>query len=301
MATLEQIQAKLKKLQAQAEALIATKSQGALKEIRGLMEKYGLTTADIDAYTGGKKRGPKPTSRHTDAVKPSIAQYQDPKTGATWSGRGRAPGWIANAKDRSAFLLNGSAAKSVPVAATKSKAIGNYVRGPQPPKYQDPKSGATWSGRGRTPAWLAGAKDRNKFLIDGVVPSAEASTVAKKPTTKKVAAKMPKVAATEIVRKKSVAKRGTGEAPVAVKSAAMQETKAAKKSVAAKKTVSRNTPATKDIVKNAPSKKMAIPSPQEAVNSAPGGGSFAVGRVRRNAPVVANEIETDLFATMSLS
>ncbi|MFL9929950.1 H-NS family nucleoid-associated regulatory protein [Paraburkholderia sp. RL18-103-BIB-C] len=26
--------------------------------------------------------------------------------------------------------------------------------------YRDPKSGATWSGRGRAPAWLAGAKGR---------------------------------------------------------------------------------------------------------------------------------------------
>lgn len=269
MATLEQIQAKLKKLQAQAEALIATKSQGALKEIRGLMEKYGLTTADIDAYAGGKKRGPKSASKHADAVKTSVAQYQDPKTGATWSGRGRAPGWITNAKDRTAFLLNGNATKSAPAAATKSKAIGNYVRGPQPPKYQDPKSGATWSGRGRTPAWLSGVKDRNKFLIDGVVSSAEASTVAKKPATKKVAAKEPKVAATKIVRKKSVAKRGAVEAPVAVKSDAVQEAVSAKKSVPAKKISSRKTPTKKGIVKNARSKKTPIPSTQEAVNSAP--------------------------------
>ncbi|WP_081868326.1 H-NS family nucleoid-associated regulatory protein [Caballeronia glathei] len=32
------------------------------------------------------------------------------------------------------------------------------------PMYQDPKSGATWSGRGRAPAWIAGKK-REKFSI----------------------------------------------------------------------------------------------------------------------------------------
>ncbi|WP_425428790.1 H-NS family nucleoid-associated regulatory protein [Caballeronia novacaledonica] len=32
-------------------------------------------------------------------------------------------------------------------------------------KYRDPVSGLTWSGRGRTPGWIAG-KDRNEFLID---------------------------------------------------------------------------------------------------------------------------------------
>lgn len=33
-----------------------------------------------------------------------------------------------------------------------------------PSKYLDPNSGATWSGRGKPPAWIAG-KDREQFLI----------------------------------------------------------------------------------------------------------------------------------------
>jgi DNA-binding protein H-NS len=33
------------------------------------------------------------------------------------------------------------------------------------PKYRDPVSGSTWSGRGRAPAWIAD-KDRNEFLVD---------------------------------------------------------------------------------------------------------------------------------------
>ena len=32
------------------------------------------------------------------------------------------------------------------------------------PKYRDPDSGSTWSGRGKPPRWIAG-KDREKFLI----------------------------------------------------------------------------------------------------------------------------------------
>ncbi|MEX3635981.1 H-NS histone family protein [Paraburkholderia sp. BR14320] len=40
-------------------------------------------------------------------------------------------------------------------------------RGGVPPKYRDRASGATWSGRGRAPAWIAGAQDRTKFLING--------------------------------------------------------------------------------------------------------------------------------------
>jgi len=33
-----------------------------------------------------------------------------------------------------------------------------------PAKYRDPATGSTWSGRGRTPAWIAG-KDRSEFLV----------------------------------------------------------------------------------------------------------------------------------------
>ncbi|WP_341313604.1 H-NS family nucleoid-associated regulatory protein [Paraburkholderia sp. IMGN_8] len=35
--------------------------------------------------------------------------------------------------------------------------------GPQPALYRDPKSGATWSSRGRAPGWLANATGRTTF------------------------------------------------------------------------------------------------------------------------------------------
>ncbi|KWE28944.1 H-NS histone family protein [Burkholderia territorii] len=33
------------------------------------------------------------------------------------------------------------------------------------PKYRDPKTGTTWSGRGKPPQWIASAKNRDRFLI----------------------------------------------------------------------------------------------------------------------------------------
>ena len=33
-------------------------------------------------------------------------------------------------------------------------------------RYRDPASGQTWTGRGRPPAWIAAAKNRDEFLID---------------------------------------------------------------------------------------------------------------------------------------
>ncbi|WP_108027059.1 H-NS family nucleoid-associated regulatory protein [Burkholderia mayonis] len=42
-------------------------------------------------------------------------------------------------------------------------------RGPLPPKYRNPMTGDTWSGRGRVPKWLTGLS-RDDFLIDRPTP-----------------------------------------------------------------------------------------------------------------------------------
>jgi len=190
MAALEQIQARVKKLQAQAEALLAKKAQAAVDQIRKLMLEHGLTTEDIESQAKAKRAAKgldvsgttgktKVVANGNDAVAP---KYQHPKTGATWSGRGRAPSWIANVKDRSKFLIAGAAegvvaANASAVSKTKASAKKGALKSvsatarkgqrkePLPAKYRDPNLGTTWSGRGRAPAWLVGAKDRSKFLI----------------------------------------------------------------------------------------------------------------------------------------
>jgi DNA-binding protein H-NS len=42
--------------------------------------------------------------------------------------------------------------------------IKNGKKAPLPPKYRDPRTDQTWSGRGKPPKWIAG-KNREKFLI----------------------------------------------------------------------------------------------------------------------------------------
>ncbi|WP_321793760.1 H-NS family nucleoid-associated regulatory protein [Caballeronia sp. J97] len=164
MSTLESIQARIEALQAKADALIASQSESALQKIHDLMSSHGLTVSDIEQYSGTRKKA----GRKSSAKKQSAVAYQDPKTGATWSGRGRAPGWIANAKDRSKFAVGAAAqetkTKGKARAAVKRKGKGQ-PRGPQPALYRDPQSGATWSGRGRAPNWLASVEDRTPFLI----------------------------------------------------------------------------------------------------------------------------------------
>jgi DNA-binding protein H-NS len=237
MATLESIQARIAKLQAQAEAIIVSKSTVVLDKIRELMIKHGISVAEVEAHMGKRperKAGATAAAKHSSPA----AKYIDPKTGATWSGRGRAPSWIANAKDRSKLLATGVAPKSA-ATAQKARKAGNYVRGPQAPKYQDPKSGATWSGRGRAPAWLAGAKDRSRFLI------AEAATTA---STAK--AKAGKAAPAKTAPKTTAAKTVAARKVVTKKVAASARKAAQKNGAAAKSPVTRKARTSKNAAKS---------------------------------------------------
>lgn len=317
MATLESLQAKIQKLQKQADALVAKQSSGVIEKIRELMVKHDLTTADIGAPAGGKKRRPKPGAKSAVVTKASAAKYRHPKTGAEWTGHGRAPTWIADVKDRSKFLIVGAAEATTAVTAgTASKAktavkktskgagatSGKGQRkGPQPAMYRDPKSGATWSGRGRTPAWLAGAKDRTKFLIDGTgaitatasktsEPKAEATkAVARKAAAKKVVAE--NVPLKKVAAKKATAKEATNQVgPTARKTVAAKKPPAANKKVAVKKAsavpVKRTStaPAKKvtEVAVKRPTVKKAVATKATAVKE-----SASAAVVAANAPDVA--------------
>jgi hypothetical protein len=123
-------------------------------------------------------------------------------------------------KDRTKYLIKNAADVVVSAAASAGNNAKTAVKnasvtdahrgqrtGPQPAKYLDPKSGATWSGRGPAPAWLAAAKDRTRFLIAdaGSADAGTAKVAGKKATAKKVAAK--KAVATKPAAKKAPAKR----------------------------------------------------------------------------------------------
>ena len=194
MPTLEQIQAKLKKLQAQAEAMIAKRAQSVLDDIRSLMEKHGLSTADIEAHSSTKKPRGRPAGKTSKpgvkakakaAAKPKLpAKYRNPKTGETWSGWARPPLWIKDVKDRTKFLIDGhSESHAVATSATKpaSKKAAKKVTAKTP--------------SAKSPAKKAAAKKA----------SARSATVANVPTEKAAAKKAPVKRA--YVKKTSAAKK----------------------------------------------------------------------------------------------
>ncbi|CAE6820847.1 MULTISPECIES: H-NS family nucleoid-associated regulatory protein [Paraburkholderia] len=286
--TLEAVQAKMKKLQAQADALIAKQSSGVIEKIRELMARHGLTAADVDAHIGGKQRSTKAVTRTKSNGSAAAVKYRDPKSGATWTGHGRAPGWIAAVKNRDKFLVDGSTATAKPAHVSKVKTAGNYVRGPQPAMYQDPKSGATWSGRGRAPAWIAEAKDRSKFLIAGGAQAAVAVNAGVASKAKAAVKKASKVVGASSTKgqpkgpqpakyldpKSGATWSGRGPAPawlagakdrtkflIGGASAAADANLAATKAVAKKAPTAKKTVAGKALAKKSQRKSVAVPAP----------------------------------------
>ena len=75
----------------------------ALAEIRHLMTLHGLTAADVADERPAPKRSKGPVA----------PKYRDPETGATWTGRGLKPRWLAAALARGdrldGFLIHGDA------------------------------------------------------------------------------------------------------------------------------------------------------------------------------------------------
>ncbi|MBA9848509.1 MULTISPECIES: H-NS histone family protein [Ralstonia] len=93
MATYKDLLAQKAKLEEQLEVARQVELATAIQQVRQIVQEYGLTAEDLGLATKTKKR-------KGMAVAP---KYMDPKTGATWSGRGRAPAWIGKNRDR--FLI----------------------------------------------------------------------------------------------------------------------------------------------------------------------------------------------------
>jgi DNA-binding protein H-NS len=65
---------------------------------------------------------------------------------------------------RAMITSYGITAKDLGLDKVKGKA-GPKPGGKIPPKYKDPVSGATWSGRGKTPKWIQIGVDRTRYAI----------------------------------------------------------------------------------------------------------------------------------------
>ena len=85
MATYKELKAQAEVLMQQAEAARRAEIAAVVAEIQARMKEFGITLADLGGTKKAKARG---------AV---AAKYRNPATGDSWSGRGRAPRWLADA------------------------------------------------------------------------------------------------------------------------------------------------------------------------------------------------------------
>jgi len=184
-------------------------------------------------------------------------------------------------------------------AAVSRKSIGGKAakaaktaKGKKPAKYMDPKSGVTWSGLGRTPAWIAKAKNRDAFLIDKPAATAEAATAvaapaskapAKRAASKKVvnAGRAVKTATAKVAPKKAVSKK-----VAAAKKSAPADTPAAPAPAASKETPAKKAAAKAAPKKIAPSKK--APAKKAAAKAARK--KVASKAVPKQAPALTTEV-----------
>jgi len=105
--TYEQIKAQIADLERQALDVRKQEIKDAVSTVRELIQKHSLSLQDI----GEKLFGKAVAGRRTKAAGPkSPPKFREPKTGKTWTGRGKPPNWIVGVANRDPFLIDKAAA-----------------------------------------------------------------------------------------------------------------------------------------------------------------------------------------------
>ena len=129
MSKLTALKKQIAALEAQAERIAKAEMSSAIAKVKDIMAEFNLTIEHLTQAVSGKRAAKKTKAKTKTA---SVAKYADPKTGKTWSGFGRAPGWIAGAKNRDAFLVGKSpaadSAAKAPAAAKKAAKAAKVAR-----------------------------------------------------------------------------------------------------------------------------------------------------------------------------
>ncbi len=100
MSTYRELQEQIAELQKQAEDARRQEVATVVAGIKAKIAEFGITAEDLGYATKGKGRGKASTA---------AAKYRDPVSGKQWNGKGRKPGWladaIANGRDANEFLI----------------------------------------------------------------------------------------------------------------------------------------------------------------------------------------------------
>ncbi|NTX27121.1 H-NS histone family protein [Burkholderia pyrrocinia] len=98
MATYRQLTAQLERLQQKIDKEREKAIADAIADIRAKIDEYDITPEELGFLPAGSAAAATAKPKRTLPPK-----YLNPKTGETWSGRGRAPAWLG--KNRGRFLI----------------------------------------------------------------------------------------------------------------------------------------------------------------------------------------------------
>lgn len=96
MPTLQDLIAQREVIEKQIAEMRKLERSDAIDKALTLIAAHGLTQQDLFGGARGAQK--------TKAVGKVVAKYRDPATGQEWTGRGKAPRWIAG-KDRAQFAI----------------------------------------------------------------------------------------------------------------------------------------------------------------------------------------------------
>lgn len=96
MPTYQEYQEQIAKLQILAEQARREELNDARRKVRELMDAHKLSPSDFAE--------PDKKAKQIQKKGTVQAKYRDPDSGATWTGRGRAPRWL-NGRDKEEFLI----------------------------------------------------------------------------------------------------------------------------------------------------------------------------------------------------
>ena len=211
-----QLKSAIAKLEKEAAALREAEINKVVAQIKESIATFGLTVehlfgrgAKVLKAAAGKALGGGKAARKGAGV----PKYRDPKTGKTWTGFGKAPGWIATVRNRDKFLIDQS----------------GLVAAPSVDKAVAPVAAVARKGIRKASTVAAPTKTSRRARKAALASVAVSETKAEKPAAKKAA---PKKSAPS---KKAAAARKAAVAPKAAKGAA-KATKEATKEATAKAT-----------------------------------------------------------------
>ena len=142
---LASIRKQIAALEKRASELMRAENKKVIDRVKALIEKHQITAEDLGFASAGsrvaksaddgaakparKTRGAKRVVARKKGATVGVPMYRDPKSGKTWTGRGKPPNWIAKAKDRSAFLIsNGAAAGAAAAESAAAPAKGRKLK-----------------------------------------------------------------------------------------------------------------------------------------------------------------------------